>query len=116
MSISIAKAATFEKTSVIKIEKTTATDELRQKIERVRKELASAGFSQDMMNDLFGDESFYFPSNKEKLELVLHIVDLLIENQQYEEADKEQLISLANEAYAIYMSAQTTDSAVTHDN
>jgi len=77
------------------------------KIQQVRAKLSKAGYSEELMNDLFGDENFYFPTTAECLETTLYIVDLLIDNDQYEEVNKPLLQSLAHEAYETY-NAQTS--------
>jgi len=80
----------------------TSTDEVKKKMAEIRVELQNAGYSQFMMDELFGDENFYFPKSQEDLETVLHIVNLLIENEQFEESDRPALISLAKSAYTQY--------------
>ena len=79
----------------------TSNDDLIQKISNVRTELSSLGYSNEMMNNLFGDENFYFPTNPEKLDIVIHIVDKLIDNGQYKNQEKPVLIKLAEDAYTM---------------
>lgn len=78
-----------------------SNDDLIKKIANVRMELASLGYSVEMMNDLFGDENFYFPTNEETLDLVIYLVDKLIENGQYDAVEKPILTSLAKDAYML---------------
>lgn len=86
-------------------------DEQKAKIDNTRSELADLGYSIDMMNDLFGDEDFYFPINSEVLETSIYITDLLITNGQYTEEDKEMLVKLTNDAYALYTGVQATSAS-----
>ncbi|MFT5778560.1 MAG: hypothetical protein ACI837_001516 [Crocinitomicaceae bacterium] len=74
------------------------------KIEETRAALDYAGTENTvgMMNDLFGEENLYFPVNQESLNTVVYIVDLLIQNDQYDVTEKDRLIELANSAYAFY--------------
>lgn len=116
ISIATAKAASIDNMSKIEVEKTTTLDELNQQINNVRVELAYEGFSKEMMNNLFGEENLYFPSNCEKLETVIYIVDLLIKNKQYEEADKDELIRLSNQAYIKFMNLGTDHTVVSQSN
>jgi hypothetical protein len=78
------------------------TDEVDQKVERIRKKLIKDGYSHQLMNDLFGEENFYFPTSVEKYYTVLYVVDLVIANEQYKESDKLILISLVEKAYVLY--------------
>jgi hypothetical protein len=55
-----------------------------------------------MINDLFGDEYFYFPKSEEDLYLSYYIVDKIIQNDQYNDSDKEQLVKLAINAFELY--------------
>lgn len=80
-------------------------------ISDTRDNLNLKGYSSEMMNDLFGDENMYFPTTDEQLTTTLYIVDKLIENKQYEEADRTTLISLSNDAYKSFknnLSVQTS--------
>ena len=55
-----------------------------------------------MINDLFGDEYFYFPKSEKELNLSYYIVDKIIQNGQYNDSDKEQLVNLAISAFELY--------------
>lgn len=90
---------------------TPSIDEQTAKIENTRTELADLGYSTDMMNDLFGDENFYFPINTEVLETSIYVVDLLIKNEQYTQEDKETLVKLTNDAYSLFTGAQPTSTS-----
>jgi hypothetical protein len=81
---------------------TDEADDMKNKVQSVRQELVMAGHSLTMINDLFGDENLFFPTNENKLVTVIYIVDLLIDNDQYTESDKSALVALANEAYIVY--------------
>lgn len=88
--------------------KTTDHEEANKRISSVRQELAQLGYSLEMMNDLFGDENFYFPTTEEKFETTIYIVDLLIENGQYKQSAKSDLIAMAVQAHSLYTNTQST--------
>ena len=79
-------------------------EQIDKKIIKVREELEKKGFAVSMMNDLFGDENFYFPKSEKELETTVVIVDLIIDNGQYSTSDRFQLVNLANAAYELYQS------------
>lgn len=79
-------------------------EQIDKKIIKVREELENKGFTATMMDDLFGDENFYFPKTEKELETTVIIVDLIIDNGQYSTADRFQLVNLANAAYDLYQS------------
>ena len=72
------------------------------KIDETRTALVNEGYSEDMTDNLFGYENFYFPMNENVLATVINIVDILIENDFYDVSDKATLVSLANSAYELY--------------
>jgi hypothetical protein len=72
------------------------------KITEARTTLVEEGYSEDMIDNLFGYENFFFPMNENVLATVTNIVDILIENNFYEESDKSTLMNLANSAYEFY--------------
>lgn len=77
--------------------------EPKNKIEiKVNDLLLEEGFEQRMINDLFGDEFFYFPKTEEGLDLSYYIVDKIIQNGQYTPSDREQLRKLAIEAFELF--------------
>jgi hypothetical protein len=102
----------FVKTDTSINSSTNVTKEEKKRVTNTRRTLAVAGYSNEMMNDLFGDENFYFPTTEEKLEKLDHIIDLLIENDQYEESDKTQLLSLAKDAYVQFANYKTSQNNV----
>ena len=79
-------------------------EQIDKKIMKVREELENKGFTAAMMDDLFGDENFYFPKTEKELETTVVIVDLIIENGQYVSTDRHQLVKLAYAAYDLYQS------------
>jgi hypothetical protein len=64
--------------------------------------LVQKGYSLEIITDLFGDENINFPKTEQELSLTIHIVDLIIENEQYQKTDKNKLVDLANEAYLLF--------------
>lgn len=75
----------------------------KNKIEiKVNDLLLEKGFDQKMINNLFGDEFFYFPKTNEGLDLSYYIVDKIIQNGQYSSSDREQLRKLAMEAFELF--------------
>lgn len=72
----------------------------------VRKSLIDKGYEEGMINDLFGDEYFYFPKSDSELDLSFYIVDKIIENGQYDPTDRDKLKNLASEAYMLYQDQQ----------
>jgi len=101
-SISITKANQMMNKEILPIANEMHIDEIKQKITKARNELKQLGYSADMMNNLFGDENLYFPSTKNKLNTVVHIIDNLIANDQYVESDRIVLQRLAQDAYSTY--------------
>ena len=77
--------------------------EPKNKIEiKVNDLLLEKGFEQRMINDLFGDEFFYFPKTDEGLDLSYYIVEKIIQNGQYTSSDRDQLRKLAMEAFELF--------------
>lgn len=85
------------------IEVTVNTDDSTKKVMLVRNELLQEGFSNELMNNVFGDENFYFPTSKEKYSNLLYVLQLLIDNKQFDESDKVALVSLAEKAYQMFI-------------
>lgn len=86
---------------------TIEATESNDTISSVRAELAARGYEIDVMNELFGNENFNFPTNEQELETSMYIIGLLIDNDQFEEDDKKFLEKLVNEAYALYVESTT---------
>tara|TARA_R110000737_G_scaffold348572_1_gene382740 strand:+ start:19558 stop:19917 length:360 start_codon:yes stop_codon:yes gene_type:complete len=95
---------------------TSYMDDSLEMINDSRKELARIGYSQELMDELFGNENFYFPINLKKLDMVTYIVDLLIENEQFQEKDKNLLLRLAQEASTIYMNERIKSTSIISQN
>jgi hypothetical protein len=95
---------------------TSYMDDSLEMINDSRKELARIGYSQELMDELFGNENFYFPINLKKLDMVTYIVDLLIENEQFKEKDKNLLLRLAQEASTIYMNERIKSTSIISQN
>ena len=110
ISVTIATAGTNKNGQLMQEEKKISTEELKQKITNSRNELLSAGYTQEMMNDLFGDENFYFPTTRDKLNTSFYIIDKLIENKQYKESERGVLLSLAKKAFNAYSRNQLAES------
>jgi len=60
--------------------------------------LIQKGYSDKMIQDLFGDDYHYFPVNNNKLESVMFMIDLLISEGKYEASQKTVMIFLAFDA------------------
>lgn len=71
-------------------------------ISNVRHDLKIAGYSDQMMNDLFGEGNHYFPTTPEKLESAIFMVDLLITEGRYRSEDKQIMIFLAFDAHKTF--------------
>lgn len=75
-------------------------------VSSVSKSLIDQGYEEQMINDLFGDEYFYFPKSDSELDLSFYIVDKIIENGQYKSADRDKLKNLASDAFTLYQDQQ----------
>lgn len=77
----------------------------------IHKNLIDLGYDSEMINDLFGDEYFYFPRNDSELDLSYYVVDKIIENGQYTSSDRDKLRTLAADAFDLYQNQQVSSVA-----
>lgn len=70
-------------------------------IESVIDTLIAKGYSRAMIQDLFGDSNYYFPTNSDKLESVMFMIDMLISEGRYEASQKTVMIFLAFDAHRL---------------
>lgn len=63
--------------------------------------LIAEGYSESMIHDLFGVDNHYFPVDSDKLESVMFMIDMLIEEGKYEETEKTVMIFLAFDAHRL---------------
>jgi len=75
---------------------------IAETISASRNDLIKQGYSREDMDNLFGEDGIHFPKSADELSKAVHIVGLLIKNNQYKPEDKERLVKMANAAYKTY--------------
>ena len=82
-------------------------DQTTAKISSVKNDLLEMGYTDEMINDVFGDENFYFPKSSEELELTIYVVDKIIGNGQYKIHDRSELVAMS--ITALFLFEKTPD-------
>ncbi len=85
---------------------------MNQPIKSVIDDLIDQGYSAEMIHDLFGADNRYFPVDSDKLESVMFMIDMLIEEGKYQDSQKTVMIFLAFDAHRLAQGESITDTAV----
>ena len=72
---------------------------LAKKIDIARDSLTARGVSKEDMDNVFGEENFFFPTTRAKEKQTIDIIDNLITNNQYKASDKDRLVDMVETAY-----------------
>jgi hypothetical protein len=71
-------------------------------IAATRSDLIIQGYTNEDMDNVFGEDGIHFPKSANGRSKAIHIIGLLINNNQYKPEDKNRLTKMVNDAYKTY--------------